>query len=537
MLLSLTFTICLTVVSCKAPPPGVSNILQPMIRVGIVEQRQRVDFKIPDGASFQDKNGSPLVRSAKGGHWQVEVLNSQPARFEYRLSVGTPRDRYSAEEIVRYMDKRGLDAEIRKQKIEPEPRLGYAHKAVYHVLLKEKFQTEKQAKSHMAAIHDKTNSDVVAIPISAARGAMRFRNLDTGDSFDARDVVKLEATEVELAGVDVGSGFHWESSERRRYGGAIEFVVDASGGITVVNRLLLESYLRGVVPSEMPASFPHEALKAQAVTARVEAISKLGRRHPFEPFDLCDDVHCQVFSGISKLAAETDRAIQSTRGTFMVYRNQLSEAFYAGVCGGHTENNDNVWNMNATPYLRGVLDKHATRLRSALADETKLRRWIDNSPDVYCNPAKGNVPKSVSYSKKYFRWQFRYSREELERIIKDKTGEEFGHLQDLKPVSRGVSGRLIELEVVGTKRSFRISKELAIRRALSRNTLYSACFYVAKEGETNALPRTFVLRGGGWGHGVGMCQVGAAVMAHRGKRVDQILRHYYRGVFLEKLYK
>ncbi|MFQ5651055.1 MAG: SpoIID/LytB domain-containing protein [bacterium] len=522
---------------CKAPPARLSESTPPKIRVGIVEGRAAVEFKVEGKLNLMNRRGKFALRGVPGGHWRVEAIDGKPAQFEYRLAVGTTKDRRESEGIVAFMKKKGVKVEIKKYKIEGKSRLRFLHKAAYQVVLTQKFGSERAARAFQATLQDKTNSDLVRIPRGNAQGTLRFSNLDTKYTFDSQEPVRLEATEVELADVDVGQGFHWQRSEHRKYTGSVEFVLDHTGQITVINELSLESYIRGVVPSEMPAGFPFEALKAQAVTARVEALSKIGVRHPVEPFDLCDDVHCQVFSGSTKQNEKTDRAVASTRGTVMLHKGQVSEAFYAGVCGGHTEHNDNVWLMNARPYLRGVLDKDSKRLRTNLQQESNIKKWIDSKPRVYCNTTGGDVPASLSYSKKYFRWQVTYARTEFENIIREKTGMQFGRLVDLRPVKRGVSGRLIELEVVGTDKKFTISKELAIRQALARKTLFSACFYVKKSGGSGNLPARFVLAGAGWGHGVGMCQVGAAMMANKGKKFDQILTHYYKGVRLERVYK
>jgi SpoIID/LytB domain protein len=408
---------------------------------------------------------------------------------------------------------------------------------VYQIVLDKKFISESDAKTYQSKIQGKTNSEIIKIPQNNSEGILRFTNLHNNYSFDSPWPIRLSVSQIQLADVEVGSGFHWETTEHRTYGGAFEFLLDQDGMITAINELFLEDYLKGVVPSEMPAGFPYESLKAQAITARVEAVSKIGLRHPFEPFDLCDEVHCQVYSGLSRNAERADMAVESTRGIFMIHRNEITEAFYAGVCGGHTENNENVWLINAKKYLRGVLDRDRNRLSTPLSEESNVRKWIDSSPDVYCNSASKNGLRSINYSKKYFRWQVEYKRQELEKIIREKTGENFGELIDLVPLKRGVSGRLIDLlEVVGTKKRFIINRELPIRQALSKKTLYSGCFYVKKKGRSKGLTHTFILKGAGWGHGVGMCQVGAASMAHSGKKFDQILTHYYQGIFLQKLY-
>lgn len=529
----------LLLLNCKVPPPGVKLSGPVTVRIGILEQKPRIDFSLDGPVNFANRRGNITVRGVQGGHWRVEVLHAEPAEVTYRLSAGTTKDRIKAEEIVRSLGNKGLPAHIVRYERPSDLSLRYLRKSVYHVILNEQFRSEKEAKTFQRAIQGKTGSEIMAVPHGEAKGTLRFTNLDSKYSFDSDEAVRLSTKRVEIADVEVGSGFHWEKNESRSYGGSIEFLLDDFGLITAVNELSLEEYLKGVVPSEMPARFPLEALKAQAIAARVEAIAKIGLRHPEQPFDLCDDVHCQVFSGTSQQARTTNKAVENTRGIFMVYRNKIAEAFYSGVCGGHTESNENVWLMEAKPYLRGILDKDrrgAQRAGTSLQDPKQLKRWVETRPDVFCNTLRRDVPASVSYSEKYFRWQVEYTRNELEQSIRDKTGEDFGSLLNLVAKKRGLSGRLMELEVVGTKSRFIIDRELPIRQALSKNTLYSACFYVVREGKSGGLPNKFVFKGAGWGHGVGMCQVGAAVMANSGKRFDEILTHYYRGVVLEVLY-
>jgi len=526
--------------TCKAPPQRPDGATQPVVRVGILEHRQFVEFRFDGKANFEHPGSGLVMRGVQGGRWRVEAVDSRPAEFVYRLAVGTTGSRIRAEEIVRSLANKKLTARIVKLKRPQSLRLPYVSRSLYQVVLSKEFKDEKEARAYQNLIQPKTGSEMVAVPRGQAAGFLRFTNLETQYSFDARETVRLDAARIQVLDVDVGSGYHWQKSEDRAYSGTFEFVIDAYGLITAVNELPLETYLKGVVPSEMPVSFPAEALKAQAVAARVEAVTKIGVRHPFEPFDLCDDVHCQVFTGTSKVADASSRAVESTRGIFMIYRKELAEAFYSGLCGGHTENNENVWLMDAKPYLRGVLDRDGSgrsRLRTSLQEEKNLRKWVDSSPNVFCNTTRGNVPASVGYSKKYFRWKVEYTRSQLEAILREKTGRDFGALVDLVPLKRGVSGRLKELEVVGTKERFVLSRELPIRQALSKSTLYSAAFYVSKRGGPNGLPDKIILKGAGWGHGVGMCQIGAAVMAHKGFKFDQILRHYYTDVFLEALYR
>ncbi len=526
------------ILTCKAPPPRHGSARPPEIRIGILEQKPAVEFRIKESFVAVNAATNFTMRNLPAGRWRAEVIDGKPAQFKYRLAFNTSRDRFAAENVVRYLADLGLEARMERYVRKTEINLPYLGKTVYQVILNKDFKTEADARLFQSSIRDKSGSEIVAVPDGKAEGELRLTNLDTNYRFDSGGPLRLRAGELELAAVEVGSGFHWESSETRSYSGVVELFVDDHGAITVVNELSLEEYLKGVVPSEMPAAFPFEALKAQAIAARVEAMAKAGLRHPLQAFDLCDDVHCQVFSGRSRRAPAASSAVESTRGIFMVYRKKIIEAFYAAVCGGHTESNENVWLMDAKPYLSGVLDsrRRHSRLSNSLHEESNVRKWIDSKPDVNCNTLQGNPPPALEYSKKYFRWEVKYERTELETILREKTGENFGRLVDLVPRKRGVSGRLLELEVVGDQKRFVISRELPIRQALSRTTLYSAACYFKKEGGMKDLPARFVIKGAGWGHGVGMCQVGAAMMAASGKKFDEILSHYYKGIVLEVLY-
>ena len=287
----------------------------------------------------------------------------------------------------------------------------------------------------------------------------------------------------------------------------------------------------------MPDGFPLEALKAQAVAARSEVLAKLGRAHSGDPFDVCADVHCQVYSGLSKRAKSTDQAVRETAGLVLWHDDRIASAFYSAVCGGHTEDAGNVWGGRTAPYLHGRLDgpDRADRF-GPLTDESNVRRWIDASPQVFCNTMSEQIPKVLDYTKKYVRWEVQTTQGELRQTILDKTGRDVGDIVELCALERGVSGRIIRLEIKGTEGSLTIGPELAIRKALSASTLWSACFYVKKEELSGGIPGAFVIRGAGWGHGVGMCQTGAAMMALERNTFDAILKHYYRGVAIRRLY-
>lgn len=331
--------------------------------------------------------------------------------------------------------------------------------------------------------------------------------------------------------VPYGVGWWWESAEDRAYRGALEVHRKPDGNLQVISILPLDDYLCGVVPSEIGTTSPTEALKAQAVAARSETLAMLKKtNHPGENFDLCADVHCQAYSGVTKETPQTNSAVRATRGLVLSHQGEPVGAYYASNCGGHSENVENVWSSRspAVSYWSGHYDS-ATSYPLDLRREEDIRQWISMRPQCYCNPDNPGLP---AWSKKYFRWERRVTAKELEAFVA-KT-RDIGRIVRMVPRGRGVSGRLLEMEFVGERGSLVVGPELAIRQVFSP-PLYSAAFVVDVEGSAEA-PQAFLLRGAGWGHGVGMCQTGAIAMAAQGKSFEEILAHYYRETELKKLY-
>jgi SpoIID/LytB domain protein len=499
-----------------------------------------VNFQTPEKLSISHPKGRLIARDVKGQHWRVSIKQFEPARIDYRLLVISTRDKDGAKAMM----DRVTDAGVLPKMIEERPdydRLWVAQNAtnVYKVVLREKFATREAALAKQRELAGKVQTELWEEVKRPARGTLELKNSDNGKTYQLPNGFQVLADRVGLSDVAVGAGFHWEGNENRVYRGRVEFFIDRSGKLTVANILPIEDYVGGVVPSEMHQAFPLEALKAQAVAARNEIFSKVGTRHLEDGFDLCADVHCQVYSGINRQTASTDKAVNETKGMVMKVDGVIIDANYAGVCGGQTENNENVWSGLPRPYLRGIFDGNGRPdlLGNSLTDENTLLRWVTTKPNAYCNTTQGETPTAMEYTKKYFRWEINYTRQELQEQIRKRTGEDFGELQDLVPLERGVSGRLMRLRVVGTKKIFEISRELAIRQALADKTLWSACIALEKSGlDRNRLPTKFKILGAGWGHGVGLCQTGAAMMALRGQNFVQILQHYYTGVKLDKEY-
>jgi len=366
--------------------------------------------------------------------------------------------------------------------------------------------------------------------------------------------------------VTIGIRFHWERKQQQTFRGDLLLLNSPGETLTAVNRLRLEDYLTSVISSEMSAAAPMEMLKAHAVASRSWLMAMLKRREEktgreadrceaFGPageitrwygredharFDVCADDHCQRYQGVTKIIADqAAQAVRSTRGIFLVHDRAICDARYHKACGGRTDNFENTWEDISVPYLSSVADADASL--DPVTTEAAAQKWVHMRPDVYCNNTdeaflRRVLPDFDRETTDFFRWQVSYGREALEAILREKSGIDFGSLQELVPVARGPSGRIMRLRIEGSKQTVTIGKELEIRRCLSRSHLYSSAFCVSVERDSSGLAVRFVLNGAGWGHGVGMCQIGAAVMAEKGHKAEAILMHYFRGAELKKLY-
>lgn len=318
--------------------------------------------------------------------------------------------------------------------------------------------------------------------------------------------------------VPYGIGWWWEGKEDRIYEGEIHVYRTKKNKLEVVIYLPIEDYLKGVVPYEIGSDSPIEALKAQAVAARTEAIVALrSKLYSGEHYDLTSDVECQVFGGNHKRTVQSDLAVELTRGLILTEHGKPINAYYSSNCGGHSETINNVWpdRPEAESYTTSQSDWEA-QSDIDLRIEENFREWIFSNPPSYCNPNMNN--KLPEWSQTNFRWKKEFTKEEISQMTSQ--GRDLGNLIDIKILDRGTSGRAKLVRFVFEKEKTVVSGDLNIRQWFSP-PLRSSCFVVDKT-ETG-----FILNGAGWGHGVGMCQSGAIGMANRGKNFEEILKHYY----------
>ena len=382
--------------------------------------------------------------------------------------------------------------------------------------------------------------------------------------------VDYKAASFDLLDVTIGIKFHWERKENQRFRGALRFITE-NGKITAINEIGLEDYLESVISSEMSATSSLELLKAHAVISRSWLLAQVIKgkelkqsaqkynpvaetateyirwydREDHLNFDVCADDHCQRYQGITRQTSELVRqAINETFGLVLMSNNKVCDARFSKSCGGVAETFENVWEPEVHPYLQAIVDnpQNPEGFDLDLTNEITAGKWIRNEPPAFCNTHDKKVLSQVlnNYDQEttdFYRWKVTYNQQVIAELIARKSGRDFGQIINLVPVERGKSGRLKKLKIVGSKLTLTIGKELEIRKTLSESHLYSSAFVVDKLRIENGIPQEFVFTGAGWGHGVGLCQIGAAVMGEKGHTFREILMHYFRGAELEKLYE
>lgn len=374
-----------------------------------------------------------------------------------------------------------------------------------------------------------------------------------------------------LSDVTIGVNFHWERKETQTFLGTLRFVVE-SDKIVAINELPVEKYLESVISSEMSATSSLELLKAHAVISRSWLLAQMKKRREVAEsgnnffsftkkedtlirwydhedhtlFDVCADDHCQRYQGITKeTSPHVAEAIRQTKGQILMDGEEICDARFSKCCGGITEEFQYCWEDTPKTYLTAVRDiaLGVEHTLPNLTNEEEAEKWIRFNPPAFCNTQDKKILSEVlnDYDQEtvnFYRWKETLSQEKLQQLIADKLKMNLGAILDMKAVERGKSGRISKLQIIGTEKTFTIGKELEIRRTLSDSHLLSSAFVVDKyDKDEQGVPQRFELIGAGWGHGVGLCQIGAAVMGEQGYHYDAILLHYYQGAEIKKLYK
>ncbi|HHS13745.1 MAG TPA: SpoIID/LytB domain-containing protein [bacterium] len=515
---------------------------EPVLRVNVAGGNHSLDFQVTDEFSIENNSGETIIGPLRSGlHWRVKMESYEPAQFIYSILVHTTQDEVEAGEIADQLNKQGLNVRIRE--------LGGV------ILLNEKHLTDNRQlqvlvgefNSSTEAYHFQWSGkseyevEVIHEKIRESRGVLEIFDAQYERSSKLQNQLTLRPlvndTETELFDVMVSKSFPFEKKIKKRFQGPITFRIGDHGNIMAICEIPLEKYLEGVLSAVMDPKDPIEALKSQAVASRGLALANLGLFHPNEPFDFCSDHHCQLFIDNTKVHETVLKAIHATRGEVLYSNRQICETLYSRLCGGHTSDNHPIHSKPYAPGLQSVYDGKSNHRRKNLNKEGHVDDWIKSNPKVYCNPQIHEWYPLLENAGEAFRWEVTHSRKKLEEIIIEKTGEDIGTLFDIVPVKRGNSGRLKEIEIIGSRKNLYITKDINIRQTLDRDILQSSCFIIESELGVDGIPLSFRFIGAGLGHGAGLCQTGATVMAHEGQSYLNILNHYFKGGKMHQIYQ
>jgi len=504
---------------------------EPRLPIRLMEGRREVTFS-PRGRMRMRFGGAEdrVLDAAAGTRWTVRVTQGEAAVLLARVQLGE----------FRFTDREGLgaaQAEWRARGVAVRTQAlggvyGIAGKVIDNrrvlLLVDEAHSVEDAMKSQAELLraHGVRTSlfEEVRQPARAILEVLDESGAVVGLAQDRLDAQTPDGAGFDVRQVEYGVGYDFHGFEDRTFRGALQLVVDRAGLLAVVNVVPLEDLLKGLVPAEIFARAHPEALKAQAVTARGEVLAKVGIKHLADPYLLCAEQHCAVYRGRTGEAASTTAAVEATRGEALFgVGGRLVDSVYSAVCGGHTEDNDVVWGGPPDPNLRGRPD--TLEPSGAGLDPSHLEAWLAApSPRAACQLSRFAQPSK-------FRWEKRFSAAQVDALVA-RLG--VGHVHAMSLGERGVSGRARVLSVSGDQGATQVRGELNIRRLFGM--LNSSMAVVEAQRDAEGRPTHWVFRGGGWGHGVGMCQNGAIGRAEAGQRYQDILRHYFNGAEVAPIY-
>lgn len=516
---------------------------EPVFRIGIIEGQEYIDFHVFGEFKVVDSSDTTLINPITSDmKWRVKIKESKPGSEIYRLILYESFNPQRIEEKLTLAKQYDAQARI----------VTYGGKIFLNnhlindntkfVIVCGEYSSEIEAKKDFKRFKPEFNPTIIKETVKPPKGVLEFFDAEYENAGEVKNFFKIVPTQVvtktKLYNIRrYDNVFQKEYYEDRVYNGSLEFRIDNQGKLMVVSEIPLETYLKRVVYSEIGTDLPLEFSKSLAIVCRSEVLARVQHKHLGDPFDMCDWGHCLRYYGTDFEDKNIETAVEATRGQVIYTSQKICDAYFNLICGGHTEDASGVWEVDEQPQFHGKYDwKRASKAYSALNEEEAARKWILSRPDAWCNLKRANIPKSLEKYKKYFRWEVDYSRQELENLIYHKTGEDIGILFDIVPLRRGRSGRLKEIELIGSLKNYRIRGELNIREALAQDYLESSCFIVEKELDEIGTPISFTLVGAGQGHGVGMCKTGAAIMALEGYNWQKILQHYFEKCSIRSIY-
>jgi SpoIID/LytB domain protein len=508
-----------------------------LVTIGIMDGQKKVSISSASGldlyfgVSIEGQMTKKTITSKPKEIWSFEVAEATDAEVRYWCGVESLR--FNQKEKLDGLIKRWQDRGEKVQVFEAGSVFGIQGHVIdnrTYILGIRSYDSEESAAQGVEDVFNQYGTKSFVHPHLAKRPSGTVKILDSkGLVVDqAIELVRVDShgeEPIKIQQVEHGKGYKWHGYEDRNYSGSILITIGRDGSLVVVNRVDVERLLKGLVPAEIFPDAPMEALKSQAVVARGEVLAKVGTRHFLDPYLLCATTHCQVYAGVDVEQTRAGQAVESTRGEFLFAGPKLVDSVYSASCGGHTENNDVVWSDPPSSILRGKPDMPADLTESWLPLSNKLETWLSGTPKAYCQMSTFN-------KKGIFRWKKEITSQKMDELVA-KT-KPIGRIVSIQVLERGVSGRVKVIRIVGTEGELVVQREWPVRQLLGN--LKSGMFTVSVETDEDQMPLRFIFVGGGWGHGVGMCQIGAIGMAEHGFTYKQILSHYYSGAKVYRLY-
>ena len=511
----------------------------PDIRVGILQEQDTVRLDLSGEYVVTDANGTKLG-TLNGSQLEMMCELAKPAELTWHLVAGKATSPEAAEAFAVPEAPEKLSP---WQTEELGVGLNSEATAVEYWRCSRPFASKAAVEAIRAKLPNNERLACMARRVQAPEGTVVLKHRDTcmcdkrktletlrGNGMLRFAPVDADNNRVKVYDVIVGIEYHWRHLENHRFRGAIEVRVGNDGKLAVVNELPVEQYLFSVNSSEMMSVMPDALLEAQTVAARNTVFATMDKHHHADDFHICADDHCQCYRGSSRETTDSRRLTMSTFAQVLVHNKEICDCRYSKSCGGLMESMDSCWHEDPRGYLpsgRDCEDATAVEEFYPCNTEAKAEKYLHAKPKCWCNTTEGDVPAYLMYTAPYFRWTVKYGREELEQHISRFVGTPIGELKAIEPVKRGDSARLEYIRVIAANGEWVIGKEFNIRKALSATFLYSSAFVPEYDRDAEGRITEIRLVGGGWGHGAGLCQIGATMMAYKGKSFKEILFHYF----------
>ncbi|HQU73461.1 MAG TPA: SpoIID/LytB domain-containing protein [Calditrichia bacterium] len=514
---------------------------QPIFRIGLFSGQEHIDFRVEGKFKIQDGDKNDLITDIRSDiKWRIKIKESRPGKERFFLLLYESHSKEAAEEKFKIAKKMaenvtmiclGGDTYLDGRKVNDNRK---------YALKFGSFSTEIAARKAFKQFQPDFIPRVEKEQVKTPGGQLEIFDAEYDKSAEVSDVIRIVPEDVEaqikiFQVRTVDDILQRDNFSDLFYNGTMEFRFDISGQLMGVSELPLESYLKRVIYSESGTSMPLEFVKSLAIVCRSEAMARIQHRRLGDPFDYNDFGETLRYYGTDFTDEIITKGVEATKGQVVISDGLIRDTPFHLISGGHTE--DEFQEDEGPTHFKGKYNGPETpKGFKSLKDDAAAEKWITSRPDTWCNLKGREVPEALENAKKYFRWEVDYSRRELEDLIRKKTGEDIGILFEIIPHSRGASGRLKEIELIGSLKNYRIRGELNIREALSYDYLPSSCFVVERELDDSGTPISFTFVGAGQGHGVGMCKTGAAVMAMENYTFDKILKHYFEECELDSIY-